>query len=120
MEIYDNDVDVLANQPGFNWHRENLRNYMNLSSNMPADLNTHYPKKSKEDENVARLFHTLAGVAMIDGAAQMVDGACEKTLYTGGFSAATNKNYYNTYDDFTIRSVNIEDYDIGSSVVIEP
>lgn len=79
MEIYDNDVDVLANQPGFNWHRENLRNYMNLSSNMPAYLNTHYPKKSKEDENVARLFHTLAGVAMIDGAAQMVDGACEKT-----------------------------------------
>ena len=154
LEIYDNDVDVLANQPGFNWHCENLRNYMNLSSDMPAEvswesaklspfgsgslmrgipgdyystsrfvraayLNTHYPKKSTEEENVARLFHTLAGVAMIDGAAQMADGAYEKTIYTGGFSAATNTYYYNTYDDFAIRRVKLEDYDIAGAELIE-
>ena len=29
------------------------------------------PAKDTEEENVARLFHTLAGVAMIDGAARM-------------------------------------------------
>ena len=142
MEIYQNDVDVLANQPGYEWHRENLRNYMNLDSSMPDEvtwnnakltpfgsgsmmrgipgdyysssrfvrvsyLNTHYPTKSTEEENVARLFHTLSGVAMIDGAAQMHDGAYEKTIYTGGFSSATKAYYYNTYDDPAIRSVGL-------------
>ncbi len=35
MEIYDNPVDILTNQPGYNWHSENLRNYMNLFPNFP-------------------------------------------------------------------------------------
>ncbi|MBR0429702.1 MAG: choloylglycine hydrolase [Lachnospiraceae bacterium] len=140
MEIYHDDVDVLTNQPGFQWHSENLRNYINLDSTIPeqktwkdaelkpfgsgsmmrglpgdyystsrlvraAYLNTHYPTKSTEEENVSRLFHTLAGVAMIDGAAQMHDGMYEKTIYTGGFSSRTKTYYYNTYDDLAIRSV---------------
>ena len=42
---------------------------------------THYPVESTEEENVSRLFHTLASVAMIDGAAQMADGDYEKTIY---------------------------------------
>ena len=32
MQIFHDEVDVLANQPGFNWHTENLRNYMNVSN----------------------------------------------------------------------------------------
>ena len=28
LEVFHNDVDVLTNQPGFAWHRENLRNYI--------------------------------------------------------------------------------------------
>ena len=142
MEIFKNDVDVLANQPGFDWHRENLRNYMNLESAMPEEevwksaelkpfgsgsmmrglpgdyystsrfvraayLNTHYPTQSTEEDNVSRMFHTLAGVAMIDGAAQMSDGKYEKTIYTGGFSSATNTYYYNTYDDPAIKKVSM-------------
>jgi len=144
MEIFDNDVDVLTNQPGFSWHRENLRNYMNLQSDMPenvdwrdahlrpfgsgslmrgipgdyystsrfvrvAYLNTHYPTKESEEENVSRLFHTLAGVAMIDGAAKMSDGMYEKTIYTGGFSSKTKTYYYNTYVDPAIKSVCLND-----------
>ncbi len=31
MHIHHNDVDVLTNQPTFDWHCENLRNYLNLS-----------------------------------------------------------------------------------------
>ena len=147
MEIFDNDTDVLANQPGFLWHRENLRNYMNLQSDMPesvdwqkaelkpfgsgslmrgipgdyystsrfvrvAYLNSHYPAKETEAENVSRLFHTLAGVAMIDGAAKMADGMYEKTIYTGGFSAKTNTYYYNTYEDPGIKSVCMDEYDV--------
>ena len=153
MEIYENDVDVLTNQPGYGWHKENLRNYMNLGSKMPEEvkwadatmkpfgsgslmrglpggfystdrfirvayLNTHYPVQDSEADNVSRLFHTLAGVAMIDGGAAMADGAFEKTIYTGGYSAATQTYYYNTYEDFAIKSVAMKDYDLDSSELI--
>ncbi len=31
IHIHHNDVDVLSNQPTFDWHRENLRSYLTLS-----------------------------------------------------------------------------------------
>ncbi|HTU13661.1 MAG TPA: choloylglycine hydrolase [Solirubrobacterales bacterium] len=37
MQIFDDDVDVLANQPGFPWHHENLRNYLNTAPDFPED-----------------------------------------------------------------------------------
>ncbi|MBR2839948.1 choloylglycine hydrolase [Candidatus Saccharibacteria bacterium] len=153
MEVYDNDFDVLTNQPGYRWHKENMRNYMNLFSQMPkgvkwdkavmrpfgsgslmrglpggfystdrfvrvAYLNTHYPTKGSEAENVSRLFHTLTGVAMIDGGAAMADGKFEKTIYTGGYSALTQTYYYSTYEDPTIKSVAMKDHDLDSTVLI--
>ena len=154
MQIFHNDVDVLTNQPGYAWHKENLRNYMNLTSPQPekvtwgkaemtafgsgslmrglpgdyyspsrfvrvAYLNTHYPAKATEEENVSRLFHTLAGVAMIDGAAAMASGDFEKTVYTGGYSAATKTYYWNTYEDPAIKKSALSDFDINSSELIE-
>ena len=154
MEIFDNKVDVLTNQPGYAWHKENLRNYMNIIPHMPkgvnwererllpfgsgslmrgmpgdyyapsrfvrvAYLNSHYPVKTTEAENVSRLFHTLTGVAMIDGAAQMADGKCEITVYTGGYSAATKTYYYNTYEDPAIQSVAMDDYDLDTSELVK-
>ena len=80
-----------------------------------AYLNTHYPVKSSEAENVSRLFHTLTGVAMIDGAAEMIDGKCELTIYTGGYSSASKTYYYNTYEDPSIKSVAMSDYNLDSS-----
>ena len=153
LQIFHNDVDVLANQPGYGWHQENLRNYMNLASPQPgqvvwgkakmtafgsgsllrglpgdyyspsrfvrvAYLNTHYPTKSTEEENVSRLFHTLTGVAMIDGAAQMATGDYEKTIYTGGFSSATNTYYWITYEDPAIKKAALVDYDVNSTELI--
>lgn len=32
MHVHHNDVDVLANQPTYDWHHEHLRSYLNLSS----------------------------------------------------------------------------------------
>lgn len=153
MEVFKNDVDVLTNQPGYAWHKENMRNYMNLFPQMPKEikwreakftafgsgslmrglpgdyyspsrfvrvayLNTHYPVQADEASNVSRLFHTLTGVAMIDGAAAMADGQFEKTVYTGGYSTATQTYYYNTYEDPTIKSVALKDYDLDSTEVI--
>ena len=154
MEIFENDVDILTNQPGYGWHKENLRNYMNLFPQMPKEvkwgkakmtafgsgslmrgipggfystdrfirvayLNTHYPVQSDEATNVSRLFHTLTGVAMIDGGAQMGDGKFEKTVYTGGYSAASKTYYYNTYEDPAIKSVAMGDYDLDKGELVE-
>ena len=154
MEVFHNSVDVLTNQPGYGWHEENLRNYMNLFPQMPpaikwrgttvkpfgsgslmrgvpgdyyspsrfvriAYLNTHYPMKTTEEENVSRLFHTLTGVAMIDGAAEMADGKCEMTIYTGGYSAASRTYYYNTYENPAITSVAMKDYNLGSAELVQ-
>ena len=153
MEIYENDFDVLTNQPGYGWHKENMRNYMNLFSMMPkgvkwdkavmhafgsgslmrglpggfystdrfvrvAYLNTHYPVQKSEADNVSRLFHTLAGVAMIDGGAAMADGKFEKTIYTGGYSTATQTYYYNTYENPAIQSVKMADHDLSGNELI--
>lgn len=153
MEVFKNDVDILTNQPGYDWHKENLRNYMNLFPNMPKEvkwgkasmkafgsgslmqglpgdyyppsrfvraayLNTHYPTQKDETSNISRLFHTLAGVAMIDGAAVAIDGSFEKTIYTGGYSSRTKTYYYNTYEDPAIKSVALKDYDLDSTRLI--
>ena len=153
MEIFENDVDVLTNQPGYGWHKENLRNYMNLFPQMPKEvkwqnakmvpfgsgslmrglpggfystdrfirvayLNMHYPAQSDEATNVSRLFHTLTGVAMIDGGAQMSDGAYEKTIYTGGYSTLSQTYYYSTYEDPAIKSVAMKDQDLDSTELI--
>lgn len=154
MEIFDNDVDVLTNQPGYGWHKENLRNYMNLMSPQPKDvkwgkakmtafgsgslmrglpgdyyspsrfvrvayLNTHYPVKTTEEENVSRLFHTLTGVAMIDGAAAMASGDFEKTVYTGGYSAMTKTYYWNTYEDSAIQKRALGDFDVNGTELMQ-
>ena len=153
MEIFKNDVDILTNQPGYAWHKENMRNYMNLFPQMPKEvkwreakftafgsgslmrglpgdyyspsrfvrvayLNTHYPVQADEASNVSRLFHTLTGVAMIDGAAAMADGQFEKTVYTGGYSTATQTYYYNTYEDPAIKSVSMKDQNLDSAELI--
>lgn len=153
MEIFKNDADVLTNQPGYNWHQENMRNYMNLFPQMPekiqwnkatmtafgsgslmrglpgdyyspsrfirvAYLNSHYPTQSSEEANVSRLFHTLTGVAMIDGAAEMANGDYEKTIYTGGYSAATKTYYYNTYEDPAIKGVSLNGQNLDSAELI--
>ena len=83
-----------------------------------AYLNAHYPQKGTEEENVSRLFHTLAGVAMIDGAARMADGDFELTIFTGGVSCRTNTYYFSTYDDPAIRSVALGDYDTDGADLI--
>lgn len=37
LQVFDDDVDVLANQPGFGWHHENLRNYLNVGPEFPEE-----------------------------------------------------------------------------------
>lgn len=43
MQVFDNPADVLANQPGYAWHAENLRNYLNVSSAWGGQGSFGYP-----------------------------------------------------------------------------
>ena len=36
VRVWENDVDVLTNEPDFGWQRQNLRNYLMLSDDAPA------------------------------------------------------------------------------------
>lgn len=139
MHIHHNAVDVLTNQPTFDWHLEHLRSYLNLSSEFTptvnwggaglapygsgeqlvglpgsnyspdrfvrvAYYNTHYPAQTGETANVVRLFRTLGSVEQFLGGGKMEDGNYEYTVYTGGFSAASNTYYMSLYEDPSIKS----------------
>lgn len=80
-----------------------------------AYSNSHYPQQEGEQANVVRLFKTLSSAAMVDGNSMMSDGHYEKTLYTSGYSTATQTYYRNTYDDFTIRAYPVADFDATSN-----
>ena len=36
LHVWEDDVDVLTNEPDFGWHRQNLRNYLTLSEDEPV------------------------------------------------------------------------------------
>ena len=38
MQVFHDDFDVLTNQPGFAWHAENVRNYINVTPDVPGPL----------------------------------------------------------------------------------
>lgn len=150
MHVFHDDIDVLTNQPTFDWQIEHLRSYMNLSNEfvpsvkwgkqelipygggaqlvgLPgatyspdrfvrvAFINSHYPVKDNEADNISRMFHTLTGVAMCEGEQLLEDGNFEKTLYTGGISTATNTYYMSTYDDPAIKSYPMDKADLDSA-----
>lgn len=77
-----------------------------------AYANAHHPAKTTECENVARLFRTLAAVQVTEGTVKSASGHFEKTIFTSGFSSATNTYYANTYDDFEIRAFSFESFDM--------
>ena len=38
MRVWEDDADVLTNEPDFGWHRQNLRNYLTLTGDDPAGV----------------------------------------------------------------------------------
>lgn len=154
MHIYHDDLNVLTNQPAFPWHAEHVRDYINVTPEVPANvtwgtqelsafgsgfgmhgfpgdfsspsrfvrvayLNSHYPTCSTNEENVARLFHTLQGAAMVKGGAKMQNGDFEYTVYTGGYVDAEQAYYYNTYDNLQIKRVAMSDSDLEGTEIIQ-
>ena len=79
--------------------------------------NMHYPTQSGEKANVNRLFKTLSMVSVIEGTAISANGEFEKTLYTSCFSGATRTYYLKKYDDETVASCAMSDFDNSANTL---
>ena len=66
---------------------------------------------------MARLFRTLASVQVTEGTVKSTGDRFEKTIFTSGFSGATNTYYANTYDSFEIRAFPFDSFDMDGSAL---
>lgn len=82
-----------------------------------AYLNANYPTVSGEEANVAKFFNILKNVAMVRGSVTNQNGKDEYTVYTGCYSQATKTYYYNTENDFTIKSAQLTEANMTASEV---
>lgn len=82
-----------------------------------AYLNAHHAPKDTERGNVARVFRTLGGVAMVEGSAQMNDGANEFTVFTSAYSAREGRYYFNTYENAAYATAAFADFDMDGTEV---
>ncbi len=66
-----------------------------------------------EKAAVAQFFRMLQSVAMPKGCVLMKNGAVEYTRYSSCCNTDRQEYYYQTYDDFTVRSVRLWDKDLN-------
>ena len=72
-----------------------------------------------ETENVHQFFHILASVAMPKGSIRMENGAYEYTRYSGCCNTDLQIYYYNTYNDLSIRKVELRKENLDTNQLIE-
>lgn len=72
-----------------------------------------------ERENVHQFFHILASVAMPKGSIRMENGAYEYTRYSGCCNTDLQIYYYNTYNDLSIRKVELRKENLDTNHLIE-
>ena len=147
MKIFDNPFGVLTNNPTFDYHLANIRNFMglqeglaanNLSSRLspenyslglgafglPGDFSSSsrfvktvfVKEKSRCDGSdrggVVQFFHILRSVAMPMGCVMTQSGEYEYTRYSSCCNTDTQVYHYTTYDNMTIRHVDLHGADL--------
>ena len=83
-----------------------------------AYLNAHYPQQEGEDANKIRLFRSLQGVAMVEGASIMKTGNTERTIYTSGYSAESGALFHSTYEEPAISCWRLAEFDLQAKELI--
>lgn len=147
LHLYDNDEDVLTNEPPFPFHRANLRQYAALTPEplpgafsrgagsffLPGGLDSasrfvraaftvrHALAEETESASVSQFFHMLSAVEQSRGCVHLGGGAYELTLYSCCCNTDTGTYYYATYDNRALTAVELrrEDPD-GDAVVSYP
>ena len=80
-----------------------------------------YKSKSgkSEDESVNQFFHILDSVAMPKGCVLVRDGEYEYTRYSSCCNVDKGIYYYKTYDDFNIKKIEINSFDLNTNELYE-
>ena len=65
-----------------------------------------------ESASVAQFFHILGAVSMPRGCVRTANGALEYTRYSSCCNTKTGVYYYTTYDDLSVRSVDLHGVDL--------
>lgn len=148
LQIYDNPIGILTNNPEFPWHLQNLANYMNLSpqqahnrftgrvpiqpySNgmgamgLPGDFSSAsrfvraaFVTLNSMDPDVNQFFHILDSVAMPKGSVIMPDGRPEITQYSCCMDQKAGIYYYTTYENRQITAVGLHSEDLNGDAII--
>lgn len=148
LQIYENDVRILTNEPPFPFHRANLRQYGFLTPDAPAvrtfsrgagtfglpgglDSASRFVRaaftarnalvEKTEADSVSQFFHILTAVEQTRGCCRLPDGSRELTLYSCCCNTDTGVYYYTTYHNRAITAVDLHREDLeGSTVVSYP
>lgn len=136
LNVYDNDLNVLTNNPEFSYHKNNILNYLNLSINDPINnkfenisygqgligLPGDYSSMSRfvkayfvkeniifNDNQINQFFYCLDSVFMPLGLVKAKDGF-EYTRYQSCYDLKSGKMYYKSYSDRSIKCVSFYDF----------
>lgn len=150
QKIYDDPFGVLTNNPTFDFHVNNMNNYMGLHEGLqsntlsaalplenfslglgavglPGDFSsssrfvkTVFVKEKSvcdgsEEESVNQFFHILQAAAMPKGCVMTQSGEYEYTRYSSCCNTDTQVYYYKTYENSTIRSVDLHAVQLDGS-----
>ncbi len=143
--IYKNPVNVLTNNPPFDFHLQNLSHYLNLSNEnrenafsdmgilpfsggfgaigLPGDFSStsRFVKASfllacSRENDLSQFFHILDSVAMVKGSIKVL-GADDVTLYSAGVDLENAVYYYKTTKNNRICAVKMNEAPLDGSEI---
>ena len=136
LKIYDNDLNVLTNNPEFTYHKNNIFNYINLSiedpinskfnnisygqgliglpgdySSMSRFIKSYFVKENiiLSDNPINQFFYCLDSVFMPYGLVKAKDDF-EYTRYQSCYDLKSGEMYYKSYNDRSIKNISFLDF----------
>ncbi len=147
LKIYENPVDVLTNNPTFDYHLTNLSNYMSVTRNepknhfsqrinlkpysrgmgglgLPGDLSSAsrfvrgaFTLLNSYDDTLSQFFHILSSVEQQKGCVKVGD-KYEFTLYSSCYDLKNKTCFYTTYENRQINAVHLYREDLTKDTLV--
>ncbi len=147
LKIYDNPVDVLTNNPTFDYHLTNLSNFMSATAQepenrfsdkitlvpysrgmggmgIPGDLSSSsrfvrvaFTLLNSQKDTLSQFFHILTSVEQQKGCVRVGD-KYEYTLYSSCCDMENLIYYYTTYENPAISAVHLRGENLNSDTLI--
>ncbi len=147
LKIYDNPVDILTNNPTYDYHLTTLANYMHTTSNepenrmskkinlvpysrgmggmgLPGDLSSAsrfvkaaFTLLNSYDDNLSQFFHILSSVEQQKGCVKVGD-KYEFTLYSSCYDLKDKICFFTTYNNRQISAVCLKNEDLSKDTLI--